>query len=326
MILDIHNGMNEYSINIERLTQFLGVNIVAKDTVIEILTRYFSTSKYAEWENMPNVEIQGEELGRKYFTTYLISGRADLINQIKNLKTGMIMRLIKLAMNEFEYQKSMEKISDELQLVFSNIEMSILTDLGNIAISFESENLFNIIQKSYIETRDGKQLEQLDNKELVEMFINTLIKLQEYEPEKMLIVLKNIDHLIDIRAYEQLIDRIKELSETTDSWCILSTSINGYCVVDNELMEGITVFNDAMYNLPDANHMKGFLEDNYPYLVNLNNKLFELLKYAIPYIGLEKPFISYDSMICVKLINETLQMKNVLENPANSMVTAFLAH
>lgn len=326
MIIDIYEASKTYTINFERITQFLGKNVILKKHVMDIIKKYFSSEKYDEWENIPKIKLCDEELGRKYYTTYNISCRNDLIDYIRNLKAGMIVRLIKISMNEYSYQTAMKIIDDELTSIFLDLERNILRDIGNISVGYNCENLINIIQKSYIETREGKALEQLNNYELFNIFLNTLHRLQEYEPTKVLVCVKDIDHLLESDKYNTLCQKIEEISKITDTWFIISASLDGYCVVDKDMIEGINVFNELVYSVPDLEHLKEYLEDNYPFNVVLEEKkLLNILKYAIPYIGVAEPFLTYDVMTSIKIVNDTLEIKNSLDKPANVLSLAFLS-
>ena len=325
MIIDICEQANVQTYNFERITQFLGQNIITKNKVIDSVAKYFSSDKYAEWENKPNLIYKGEEIGRKYFATILIDNRNDLINQIRNLKTGIIIKLIKNALNEFDYQNSMERINDELIKIFTDLENDIFDDIGNLSIGFEREGLLDIVQKTYIETKDSKHLEELETIELLNIFSNALVRLQKFEPAKVMVIFKNIDHILDSNNYNIFMKKLKEIAEITDSWFLISASLDGYCFIDGEYIEGIAVFNDVVFNMPDIEHLNKFLINNYPYNINEEENIVDIIEKVIPLIGKKTVFLSYDEMVAVKLINDTVEIKNILEKPLNSMVSAFLS-
>ena len=69
MILSIDDRLE---LNIECITQLCGINVQMKNYIIQNIVKYFSNTKYAEYEDKDDcvIKIDNEVVGRKYFTTY----------------------------------------------------------------------------------------------------------------------------------------------------------------------------------------------------------------------------------------------------------------
>ena len=50
MILNIKNKTRKYEVNVEGVNQWCGTNIIEKDMLLNIITKYFSKEKYREYD------------------------------------------------------------------------------------------------------------------------------------------------------------------------------------------------------------------------------------------------------------------------------------
>lgn len=66
-----------------------------------------------------------------------------------------------------------------------------------------------------------------------------------------------------------------QFSNSFDAWFIVTTSIEGYVVLNRNLIEGINVINDCIFSFPDMEHIISFIRKNIP-----QKKFFKKVKSA----------------------------------------------
>lgn len=313
MKLSIKNNDDIYEINVERLSQWTGSNFKMKNFCVDSLYKYFSGYKYSDYENnyYENVMLNGERVGRKYVKIYKISGKEDVLKQIKISKTSMMLSLINEELKSFNNQSDLELINNVLIKIYENINQSLGKNINNVKLDFEREELWDIIQKSIVTTNNGKNVDVLSEYELIDSFIDEIRVLQKNNPEKVLIIIENIDHMITRDNYKKIYNKIINLCEVRDVYFILTNSTNGYTVIDEEFIEGVSVFNDVLFSLPELERIEDFIKNNYPIerCTFNRNDMSEVLENVVDLIG--RPISNYmENMIYLKMINESLMIKN----------------
>lgn len=88
---------------------------------------------------------------------------------------------------------------------------------------------------------------------------------------------------------------------------LFSTSLPRFVVLDESLIEGVTVFNNIVYSLPDMLHLKKFVNDYYPCKKEFNsNEIIRLLEDTVHYLNLsELPVSNMQSIVFQKMINDS---------------------
>ena len=61
MILNIKNKTRKYEVNVEGVNQWCGTNIIEKDMLLNIITKYFSKEKYREYDTKLECTIYSNE-------------------------------------------------------------------------------------------------------------------------------------------------------------------------------------------------------------------------------------------------------------------------
>lgn len=327
MKLKIDNDIKHIEIEYCSVMQFCGSNIIEKNRIIEIIRKYFSCSKYMEYEGILEcrISLDNDEIGRKTFELYYSAEAEDLINSIKLNKTSMVARLVKNYITEFECQEFMQKIDDELMQICNLINNEI-SQLGDIQLRYEMSELWDMVQKSSIVPyNDNEYLENKSGNELVNIYLNSLEKSLEIFPERTLVIFRDLDHLVKKSEYCDLVYRMKNISDNYDVHFIISSSIDGYCWLKNGLETGVTVFNDVIYGIPDMYHIKEFIENNYPYNRELEyDELIEMLQNVIHKIGGKGKLVSISDLVILKLINESLAINECITKSPVEQEISFL--
>lgn len=316
-----------YEINLQQITQVLGINIKKKQFIFTSLHKFFSGEKYSSYEAymQDNIRLEGQKVGRKYFLSYSIQTREDLIKEIRLSKTSMMMQYLLTSYTGFDCRVEQEAITEHLEKLYLYINKEIKNFTDNIEIGYDVKKMLEIISDSTIYSTDGMEIEQLTNYQLLETYLDLLLQLQMKEPKKVMIILENMDHLLDYLEYEQIYLKMREITEKFDCWFLISTSLHGYVIVDTENIEGIQIVNDDLFCLPSYEHIYAFLKKEYPVEYEWNEaEVIRGLKEIMQYIGKKDWSIYLKGNVFLKLINQSLGMNLEIQSIVNSLEMAFL--
>lgn len=327
MRVEITDRNETYKINLQQITQLLGINMKKKQFILDSLGKFFSGARYSFYEeNMQdNVRVEGQKVGRKYFDCHRIHTRESLIKDIKLSKTSMMMQYLLARYTDFECRLEQDAIVEHLEKLYLNINEELGKSIGNIEIGYDMKNMLEMISESVVYGLEGKEIEQLSNYELLETYMDLLVQMQEREPKKTLILIENIDHLLDYKEYQKIYLKIKQIAEEYDCWFLFSASIQGYVILDTENVEELQVVNDIVFSFPSYEHIYTFLKEEYPIEHEWSEiEVLEGLKDIIQYVGKEESSIDLKGNVFLKLINQTLGVHTVTKSTVNSVEMAFL--
>lgn len=327
MRIEIKDKNESYVINLQQITQLLGMNIKKKSYILNSLEKFFSNAKYSSYEAdmQDNIKVEGQKVGRKYFSSHRVRTREELIKEIKISKTSMMMQYLLSRYTEFECQSEQDAIVEHLEKLYLHINEELRKTIGNIEIGYDTKNLLEIITESMVYGGEGKEIEQLSNYELLETYLDLICQLQKREPKKMLIILENIDHLLDYAEYEKIYLKIKQIAEQYDSWFLCSTSIQGFAILSAENLEEIQVVNDIVFEFPAYEHVLMFIKEEYPVERDWEEKeILTGFQEVIQRVGKEDNMIDMKENVFLKMINKTLAMQTGIRNTISTLEIAFL--
>lgn len=325
MKLQITEEQKLYEIEFAPLTQLCGMNLIKKKYIITSILKHFSSGRYLEYEKklLQNVRLEGKTVGRKYFKTYYLREREDFISGIRLGKTSLMMQYLSDQIQKYECQKLLEEIDEQLQRIFMALNEDLFSSVGNLEFRYEEKDLFSIIQNTEICGKDEKPIEAIDMWELVQMYLGILLEVHQKNPEKTLIVLENIDHLLGEEEYAKLCRWIERIGNKYDVWFLLTTSLPGYVYVTRESIIGINIVNDLVYSMPSYENVCDFLENNYP-CTYLGEEWEMEFQSIVHYIGKERMELYPRGMVLLKLINGSICVDNVVKKGLNQLENAFL--
>lgn len=325
MKLQIADGEISYEIELNPLTQLCGMNLPKKKYILTSLHKHFSSAKYLDYEKnyVQNVQMEDKDVGRKYFKTYYLKEREDYINGIKLGKTSLMMQYLSDRIQEFHYQKSLEEIGEQLQRIFLALNEEVFASVGNLEFRYEEKDLFSMVQSTEICGRDEKPLEMTDLWELLQMYLNVFLEVYQNKPEKTLIIIENIDHLLTEKEYLELCKWIEEIVQKYDIWFLLTTSLPGFVYLSEESMSGLNIVNDLIYPMPSCEKIVEFLQNNYP-CSYAGEEWREELKSIIHYIGKEGVTLYPAGMVMLKLMNQTMCVETNVKRGLNQVENSFL--
>ncbi len=325
MIMNIEVNGKKFEINFEGVNQICGENCIRKHYFFDAVRKYFSTYKYNDFEQEYKIEINKEEIGRKYFSCIYIHDRDDIINAIILSKTSMMMKYLKFLLDDFEAQEELIKIDDTLSILFIKLNEAIHEGITNIELDYDYNSLLDMIQKTKLQTISGEDISCLSNYELLNTLLDLNEQLQMKDGDKRIILIENLDELISQREYKSIIDICKNQTKNSDSWFIFGISHYGYCVCDEELVEAITIINDVDYSLDSLDHLLEYVKNNYPVEINLSKEeLCLYLENIVNTVGATY-YSSYGkSMIIDKIISKSIGIKKQKIKKLNDIEEAYL--
>lgn len=326
MRLEVNEFEKVYALELLPVTQLCGQNIRSKAYVVESIRRYFGTFKYQEEKNKwrDNVKLDGELVGRKYFSVISIRGAADLLSMIKWTKASLMMEYVKQLMQHFEWQTHLKMINDELEEMFQLINEDV-GKLGDVEINYEQNDIWDIVQKSSVTAANEMLLDDLDYYKQMEVFLNLVEEVQKTEPKKLLVIFENIDHYTTREEYKKIIQRVELLCEKSSSFFIFTTSLDGYVRYTKELCEGITIFNETEFQMPEYEKIKQYIEEHYPSSKMLTGETIEsVIERIIHRIAKTGYLVSTEENVLLKIINQTLMMSETLKDGGSAPEIAFL--
>lgn len=327
MNVEVNVGIKKYEFQLQQITQLCGMDIRAKNSIVDSLTKYFSTSKYSEYEDelRDNILICGENIGRRYFQTVLIESKSDLLAAIRLGKTSILEICLNHQMNEYDNAADIIEIENILFQSVNRINEYLARTIGEIHLDYKLDSLWSILKSSSIIADRREYLEKMDSYELFEIFLNSMSELQGISPEKRLCIFKNIDHIISPEQYGKIMEKCTELASRTDTWFITSISLQPYSYISKSNITGITIFNQGSYiSLPPLEKIVNFIETNYPIQKKFDEiTLLNLLASSVNLIGLER-MRHIEEEIILKMFNGSMLVDYHWESLGKIPEQAFL--
>lgn len=256
MKVDVTELEKVYSFELFPITQLCGQNIVKKSYILESFRRYFGNYKYQEGQEKwrDNIRIDDNVVGRKYFTVFSIRNMCDIINTIQCSKQSLMVEYLKKLIQNFELQNHMEKINIELGEIFQLLNADV-NQLGAVELDYSMADVWDMVQKSDISGSNQTRLDNMNNYELIEIMLNLVEKVLSYNPRKEVIIFEDIDHFLTLCEYKEIIEKLKNVVKKFDVFFIFTTSLDGYVRCDEDIIEGITVFGEIDFCMPDFEHI-----------------------------------------------------------------------
>lgn len=327
MKIQVLHPCEEYEIQLESITQLCGVNFEKKQYIIRSMSKYFSNTKYTAYEKAitDNIRVDGEVVGRKYFSLFHIKTREDLIAAIKMSKSSLMFQCITEKYTEFRCQNIIDLIAENLTQLYMELNSSLQENMKKIEIGYSSKSLMEIIQNSEVYGLGEMPLENLSNSELLDIYVDLLWELQRKSPEKYLIIIEDIDHLVSYPIYQNLIKKVKKFCSEFNVWFVFSESILGFVFIDNQVIRGINVINHCIFSFPELEHLITFIQNNYPCSMHLfPEDICEEIQMIVHSIGNEELSIYLRGNVLLKMIQGTLCIKTTVKSNINAVESAFI--
>lgn len=325
MKLLVHERQTQYELNLLRFTQLCGTDFRKKRYIVKSLKKYFSSSKYMEYEEYmaDNIRIDEEIPGREYFDLYAVGSSEDLLKMIEMGKTTLMSQYIKMSLQSDIVKNEMKQLEILTEIIYDKLNESIFHDLCHIQLSYSIEKLFDIIQKSELLSSEMNNIKSLSDYELIRSFLFLAEQIQKKNPRKMMIIFENIDHLIGYEEFQEITEYIFLMCRKYDMWFIFSMSTEKYVCLEDEYFEGINIVNDEIFALSKPEYLYAFIDREYPCNMEYSNEeIMRILKSVIHKIGDPSAEIEQKGDVLLKMINRTLcidtKVRSTLNNPEKS--------
>lgn len=297
----------KHEIDMGNIVQILGLNFKSKEYIYQSFIKHFSLYKYQEYDDYMenNILIDGEVPGRKEYRVIGIGSREELIEQIKNNKNTIVYEYLSNVFNTLPCQKQLNLIDENLTNIFNIANEKLRNNVGDISIDYEMQNLLYIVSKSTIYTSQGEDLETMSNYELLIILLNLLKENNAINPEKVILLLKDIDHLCNRVEYNKLMEYL--LDYNRNIYIFTFISVNKYVFVNKEIVQNIIILNDITFQVPNFDAIEDYLLNHYPLNRDFDEcEIFNLLKCTLNTIGIENETVSYKEFLVKKLINRAI--------------------
>ena len=315
-----------YSFNLMPVTQLCGQDIRKKSYMLESLRRYFSFCKYKEGKNKwrDNIRMDDTVIGRKFFSVISIQNTVELLSMIKWSKQSLMVEYMKNMMQKFEWQTHLRTINEEVEAMIQLLNSDINL-LGDIELTYAMADVWDMVQKTEVAGMNQIALEEKDAYEVLMIFLNLLEKNSKVNPKKTLVIMENIDHFISKKEYVEIVHKLQFMARNSDTYFILSTSLDGYVECNQELCSGIKVFNDVDFQMPELEQVVNYLEINYPRnkVLSMEQVQEDLIR-IIQKIGKKDCLYTIEENVVCKLINQSLLIHDKWGEEENSLEIAFL--
>lgn len=318
---------NEFEIDILPFVQLCGMNCKKKEFIINSIEKHFSSGKYKDYEKeyQECFLVDGQILGRNYFKTYSIQNREDIIRYIQISKSSIMMQYFSNCLTEYNCAQDMSVIGEHLENIFQNINESFLENGSKVKLSFEENNIFNLIQNAKVESYDGQDIHLLNNLELLTEFLQLIEKNLLYQPGKILLIFKNIDHLLERQEYQLFVDKVEKISNGFDISIICTLSIEGYVDIRKQFFEEIHIINDVVYQMPELERVKEFVQDHYPSGRKVSEKdVQNFCKEIMHKIGCDQYKLITRENVYLKLLNDSLVLRQKESEKLDKMELDFI--
>lgn len=307
MRIQINHGSVCHELNLDGIAQLCGLNIREKTYIFDSLEKYFSKSKYAEFEKdmSDNVFVQNEQVGRNYISVIRIKSREELLSSLKISKTGLFLEYLKSNVNSFENQKIFEEVVNKAETLAISLNTQIEAEIGNMQVGFDWNSLLEILAKMNVFAADFRALEVLNNAELMKNYLNLISEMQKRVPEKRLIIFENIDHLLSYDEFLQAYSKMEDMIRKSDIAFLTSTSLAQFAHITKDNMESIHVLNEELYQLPSFEKWEEFIGKKYPCYLEEGIGV-EVLRGRIQELGEKLDILNPKADVIYKMIGESM--------------------
>lgn len=324
MILSIDDRLE---LNIECITQLCGINVQKKNYIIQNIVKYFSNTKYAEYEDKDDcvIKIDNEVVGRKYYTTYYIANINDLISNIQISKNSIMKKYVDYVNSKYDNQLIYEDIVAGYEKIFAKINNNMKESGIGLMLDFMEEKITDVAQLAITRTLELGYIEKMSNYDLYVEYIKIMKAYYKDNPDKILLVLENIDHYLNIEQYFSLMRQLEIMTLELDINIIVTTSIRGFAYINEKNITGINVINDEVFSMPIIEELQKFFEENYPCNYNINEKdMIYNITQIIHDIGIDGYSQLGKEYVFLKLLDESIGVHMGKCDVKNNMEKAFL--
>lgn len=326
MKINIENKQKEFEINLQHVTQLIGTKIQDKEFIIRSIIKYFSKSKYAEYEEdmIDNIKINKEKKGREFFNIINIKDRESIILQLQEGKQTIFKQYFLKLLENINVDEEVNKIEREVKKIFERINIKMNEEINNFKLDYMVENIINMVSQSELVSVDDEEIYYIFTYKLLNVLIKMIYEIYKLSSTKTLVIIENIDHLITIKQYKDLIDNICSY-DNENIYFFMTASINGFVYVKNEIFSGINVINEKIFNVNSYERMKEYFVNVYPCEYTIKDEdMNKYLEMILNEVGNKEKSYYNRAKILKSLINRALLVDDEKAEVMNNIEKSFI--
>lgn len=209
--------------------------------------------------------------------------------------------------------------------IFAKINSNMKESGIGLMLDFTEEKITDIAQLGVTRTLELGYIEKMSNYDLYVEYIKIMKAYYKGNPDKILLVLENIDHYLNVEQYFSLMRQLEIMTLELDINIIVTTSIRGFVYINEKNITGINVINDEVFSMPMIEELQKFFEDNYPCNYNMNEKdmIYNIMQ-IVHDIGIDG-YSQFDKeYVFLRLLDESIGVHMGKCNVKNNLENAFL--
>ena len=208
--------------------------------------------------------------------------------------------------------------------IFAKINSNMKESGIGLMLDFMEEKITDVAQLAITRTLELGYIEKMSNYDLYMKYIKIMKAYYKDNPDKILLVLENIDHYLNIEQYISLMRQLEIMTLELDINIIVTTSIREYVYINKKILQGLMLSTMRFFYAYDRGITKIF-EDNYPCNYNINEKdMIYNITQIIHDIGIDGYSPHGKEYVFLKLLDESIGVHMGKCNAKNNIENAFL--
>ena len=227
--------------------------------------------------------------------------------------------------SKYDNQLIYEDIVAGYEKIFAKINNNMKESGIGLMLDFMEEKITDVAQLAITRTLELGYIEKMSNYDLYVEYIKIMKAYYKDNPDKILLVLENIDHYLNIEQYFSLMRQLEIMTLELDINIIVTTSIRGFAYINEKNITGINVINDEVFSMPMIEELQKFFEENYHCNYNINEKdMIYNITQIIHDIGIDGYSQLGKEYVFLKLLDESIGVHMGKCDVKNNMEKAFL--
>ncbi|GBG94282.1 hypothetical protein LFYK43_07410 [Ligilactobacillus salitolerans] len=320
-------------VDIKNILYFTGSNQ-------DLLWKFFrSFSHYEERNNELTSNVYGENgieislgdqpLSPKNNIFHFIDSRESIYQQMTYHKPSLLFSYLNSFVENNSVSKSIERINDELYKL--NFVLQDLSHQFSDSLNIDLKDidylslLKNNLQLGYLESDKFLPLEFMNTDELVDEYLNLIRKSLAENSNTHWIILYNLDNYISKKKSSELVDKLKELSQSSNLKIIYINNNLNALKLDPTDIEKIVVVSKESTQLPPYDLLLNSFKLHYPNSLLISDQDFvDSICRIVPFIGNkgEDVYLTGKDLVLLKIANILFDYETSFDQKYISLTTS----
>lgn len=138
--------------------------------------------------------------------------------------------------SKYDNQLIYEDIVAGYEKIFAKINSNMKESGIGLMLDFTEEKITDIAQLGVTRTLELGYIEKMSNYDLYVEYIKIMKAYYKGNPDKILLVLENIDHYLNVEQYFSLMRQLEIMTLELDINIIVTTSIRGFVYINEKTL------------------------------------------------------------------------------------------